>query len=281
MSNPVASEQRRRFFYAEADAGLYDVSIGWVVPHYELLHESVLTAVSRAASSASAANEKLVILDVGAGTGRDTLAILEAFPTSHVVAVELCKPMLDQLDRRLSAASTASELRKRCTLVHADILSDFSSGADWRAIAPPGARTGGYSAILSSLTVHHFDHVEKQLWYERAAAALSPSGIAVIADLFSHIDPALSAACLDYDLRWMQRHFNSEDVTGADDRFSQPERQRLLEAWRQHYRADNRLEPIESTDSEIGQADMMRYAGFSATLTQYRHSLSGVLVGLR
>jgi trans-aconitate 2-methyltransferase len=41
------------------------------------------------------------VLDVGAGTGRDTAALLDRLPRGHVVAVDGSVAMLDQLRRRL------------------------------------------------------------------------------------------------------------------------------------------------------------------------------------
>jgi hypothetical protein len=265
-------ERRRRFFYAEVDAGLYDVSIGWVVPRYDLLHGSVLRALAPIEREISP-----VLLDVGAGTGADTLAVLDKFPAAHVVAVDFCEPMLRRLEARLTANGNRS-LLDRVTIVHADVLDETT---DWRAWAGDRLRNGGYSAVLSTLTVHHFTHAEKRRYLIRAAEVLARDGVCVLADLFSHVEPSASLSALEFDLAWMRKHFGSDPVpTGAPER-SVGERRRLLDHWTQHYESDNRLESIESHGTIVGQAELMRTAGLRFVRTEYRHSLSGVLVGRR
>lgn len=56
------------------------------------------------------------VLDVGAGTGRDTAALLERLPRGHVVAVDGSTAMLAQLRRRLAGVGP-----DRLTTLHADL----------------------------------------------------------------------------------------------------------------------------------------------------------------
>lgn len=56
------------------------------------------------------------VLDVGAGTGRDTAALLERLPRGHVVAVDGSTTMLAQLRDRLAGVGP-----DRLTTLHADL----------------------------------------------------------------------------------------------------------------------------------------------------------------
>jgi trans-aconitate 2-methyltransferase len=58
------------------------------------------------------------VLDVGAGTGRDTAALLERLPRGHVVAVDGSTAMLAQLRRRLAGVGP-----DRLTIMHADLTA--------------------------------------------------------------------------------------------------------------------------------------------------------------
>lgn len=273
-------ERRRRFFYAEQDAGLYDASIAWVVPQYELLHETVAVAIDRAFRRPSARSEIFNVLDVGSGTGADTVEILRRYDKSHVVALDLCEPMLAHLRRQLEEGVAGASAADRCSTIHADIL-DFEITADHLLSAlPPARRRNGFDVVVSSLTVHHFEHADKQAWFRRMFDVLAPGGFLIVADLFAHVDSAFTSRWLQYDMDWMRDHFTSADVDGSGS-LSVHDRARLLEGWLKHYEVDNRLEPIESTRDAIGQAAMMETVGFRNVSTLYRYSLSGILVGQR
>ncbi len=270
------AQRRERFFYAEADAGLYDVSIGWVVPHYELLHTALAEAVNRAV--APAANAPFGVIDIGAGSGTDTLDVLMRYPNAHVVAVDLCRPMLDRLERKLALRGAGPDAASRCSIVHADALGDEGKPRALRRHLPSELRELGATAVISSLTVHHFEHADKVAWFMRAYEMLAPGGFLILADLFSFTDPIFTEQWLAYDLSWMRNQFVHGDASASID---PAERQRLLDAWIKHYAHDNRLEPVESAPMVVGQADMMTQAGFVNVALAYRFSLSGILVGQR
>jgi trans-aconitate 2-methyltransferase len=58
------------------------------------------------------------VLDVGAGTGRDTAALLDRLPRGHVVAVDGSRAMLERLRARLAGAGP-----DRLTVVEADLTA--------------------------------------------------------------------------------------------------------------------------------------------------------------
>lgn len=269
-------ERRRRFFYAEADAGLYDVSISWVVPQYNLLHTALSQAIKRALTAVGSG--PIGVIDIGAGSGADTLHVLSRYPAAHVVAVDLCRPMLDRLEDQLASIDGVGT-RDRCAVVQADALGEEGQPRALLAHLPKSIRERGAHAVISSLTVHHFEHAEKTAWFRRAFEMLAPGGFLILADLFSFVDPSLSKQWLGYDIDWMRKHFIHQPMENSP--LSLAERRRLLRAWIEHYERDNRLEPIESSQASIGQAEMMAKAGFENVATHYRFSLSGILIAQR
>ncbi len=57
------------------------------------------------------------VLDAGAGTGRDTLLLLERLPRGHVIAVDASTNMLAQLRARLAGVDP-----ERLSILHADLM---------------------------------------------------------------------------------------------------------------------------------------------------------------
>ena len=115
MMEPKKALQRKAFFFAEAAAGMYDLTIGMVVPYYAIMHDFILTLLRTKRLSAGD-----VILDVGSGTGTDSLSILTTFPKVHVVSMDLCEPIqrvhyrkLSKLDNRHLRLRERSKTRHR------------------------------------------------------------------------------------------------------------------------------------------------------------------------
>ncbi|MFY9806904.1 MAG: methyltransferase domain-containing protein [Pseudonocardiaceae bacterium] len=97
------------------------------------------------------------VLDVGAGTGRDTALLLERLPRGHVVAVDGSTAMLAQLRGRLSGVSP-----DRLTILHADLTG-------------PLALDEPVDAVFSVATLHWLpDH---RSVFTSLAGALRPGGL--------------------------------------------------------------------------------------------------------
>lgn len=97
------------------------------------------------------------VLDVGAGTGRDTAALLERLPRGHVVAVDGSTAMLAQLRDRLAGVGP-----DRLTTLHADLTAPLS-------LDEP------VDAVFSVATLHWIpDHGSL---FHSLAAVLRPGGL--------------------------------------------------------------------------------------------------------
>lgn len=100
------------------------------------------------------------ILDLGAGTGILSAAIVERVPTARLHLLDASAEMLHQATRRLA------NWRPHITV---QSLSE----------ALPG---GPFDAIVSALAIHHLDDTDKRALYSRIFAALSPGGLFINAE---------------------------------------------------------------------------------------------------
>lgn len=97
------------------------------------------------------------VLDAGAGTGRDTLALLERLPRGHVIAVDASTNMLAQLRTRLAGVDP-----ERLSVLHADLTQPLPIERE-------------VDAIFSVATLHWLaDH---EAVFASFAAALRPGGL--------------------------------------------------------------------------------------------------------
>lgn len=275
------SDHGRAFFYAEAEAGVYDVSIEAVVPHYREQHDTLfqlLTNHVREHWSADTRRYAGAVLDLGSGTGAESLRVLDAFPRAHVVAVDFCAPMHAILRRAVRSKGFGD----RCTFVTGDIVGPACSPARLRRKLPEAYQAIGYDAVISAFTIHHLDHEQKAATMRRVYELLRPGGIFLNADLFSFQSRRLAQQALAFDLAWMENHFGPRANTSS---LPSGVQRRLLRQWRTHYRKYNRVEPIENppanSRAQKGQAQQLLDAGFATVAVPYRFWQTGILLAIK
>jgi tRNA (cmo5U34)-methyltransferase len=111
-----------------------------------------------------------VVLDVGAGTGKLSRSVLEAFPDERKVLVDFSSNMLS------AAPEVLSRFEGRFETVIADFIDmDFGNGK--------------YSAVVSSFAIHHCrSNEEYGELYRRIGKAIGPTGIFVCCDVVAGAD---------------------------------------------------------------------------------------------
>ena len=100
------------------------------------------------------------VLDLGAGTGLMSEAVLTRYPGAEVVLLDGAAEMLDQARERLAGVEAS--------FVLADLRDELPAGP--------------FDAIVSALAIHHLEHPENRRLLGRIAGALRPGGVYVNAE---------------------------------------------------------------------------------------------------
>ncbi len=125
-------------------------------------------------------DEPFTFVDLGAGTGAATRAVLDAFPRASAILAEYSAQMAAEGGRALSSY----EGRYR----YVDF--DLAQG-DWPADLPTGA-----PAMISSLCVHHLPDERKRALFAEIWDHLAPGGWYFNYDPVAAGDPVVEAAWL-------------------------------------------------------------------------------------
>ena len=156
----------RRHLRLEIDG--YEESIRRFLPDYD---EMIARAAAVAVKGAPAH-----VVDLGAGTGALSQAVLERCATCRVSLIDVDPEMLDQARERLDAHASRTRFLRRSFY-----------GALPRC-----------DAVVASLALHHVPALaEKRALYRDIRAALSPGGVFVNADITMPTDAAARRA--DYE----------------------------------------------------------------------------------
>lgn len=253
MGDIQRSDKRKRFFYAELYAGMYDETISMVCPYYDIAHSTANELINNHIQSVGKENFKL--LDIGAGTGAESIPLLKRFPESYLVAIDFCKPMkkvfVENLEKEID------QIENRFIYLTEDFL-------DYRF--PPEVNEkeytnqGNFDVVITAYTFHHFQHEEKKAAYEKAFKLLNPGGLFINIDLFSYKSQSLSSFALEYDLNYIRRNL-IESGTNSE----------IGEKWLIHYQNDNILEPAGD------QCNMLKDAGFNECGVPFRFMQNGII----
>jgi tRNA (cmo5U34)-methyltransferase len=130
------------------------------VPLYDELQEQVAEAITGPVAR---------ILDLGAGTGGTTSAVLRRFPQASAVLVDESNEML-----AVACASLPSDRIERAIV--GDLLDELPDGA--------------FGAVVSALAVHHLDAFRKRTLFTRLRKLVGARGCFVMADLVVPEDPS-------------------------------------------------------------------------------------------
>lgn len=107
------------------------------------------------------------LLDLGCGTGLELEAYFARNPQASVTGIDLCRPMLDELARKMPD--------KHLTLLHGSYFD-----------TPLGEKL--FDAAVSVESLHHFTKEQKIPLYTKLYAALKPGGFFILTDYFAPDD---------------------------------------------------------------------------------------------
>jgi tRNA (cmo5U34)-methyltransferase len=119
----------------------------------------------------------LRVLDLGAGTGLLSAAVLDAFPGVRLDLLDGSEPMLREARERLGAATGEVHV--------ADMAGELPSGP--------------YDAVVSALAIHHLQHADKRALFRHVGDRLRPGGVFVNAEQVAGPTDALTQV---YERMW-------------------------------------------------------------------------------
>lgn len=163
---------RARF---EQTAFDYDGLIPRLIPYYREQQDLIIQLIP------FASNDRLKVLDLGAGTGILSALVLQAFPQANVTAFDMAENMLKICQTNLSAFG------ERLTLKQGNFAADdFGSG---------------YDLVVSGLAIHHLDDTGKQQLFRKLFHSMNSGGILLIRDIVTGATPNLTK---QYEQLWRE-----------------------------------------------------------------------------
>lgn len=136
------------------------------------------------------------ILDLGCGSGTLGEVLLDTFPDTTVLGVDLDHSLLALARRRLERFGS------RVSLIRADLRDDAWMREHW----------GRFDAAVSATALHWLSAESLATLYRRLAGLLKPGGLFVNADHVANDSPAIMAAWLEDK----KRHWSTTDPDGAE-----------------------------------------------------------------
>jgi len=111
-------------------------------------------------------DEPFRAIELAAGEGFLSHAILDSFPNAKLLALDYEQSMREQTAQRLN------HFGERAAVAAFDMLSD-----DWYGVL------NGVDCVVSSLCIHHLSGDQKQILYRAIGSRLTSRGVLLIADL--------------------------------------------------------------------------------------------------
>jgi tRNA (cmo5U34)-methyltransferase len=267
-------EVGRKFFFAMSESRLYDATIKLTVPYYDLIHKTLIDVLNYHFGVIYGADRNSVegvFLDVGAGTGKESVSILKAFPRLSVLAVDLAEQMRTEFEDNYGEAF-GGRGEPRYSFVVGDILKmDFGP-----ARAGPLKEFKGRKrlAAVSAYCIHHFELAEKKEVYRKMFDFLDGGGIMVNMDLFTYGDEAFRKHAHHFDIEFIRKQFDDPEFPESRQ-LPHDVRMELKEQWVEHMNKDNILDPVEA------HIDALREIGFKRVECIFKYFQQAVLVAVK
>lgn len=267
-------EVGRKFFFAMNESRLYDATIKLTVPYYDLIHKTLIDVLNYHFGISYGVDRNSVegvFLDVGAGTGKESISILQAFPRLSVLAVDLAEPMKAEFEDNYRE-SFGEQSPARYSFFVGDILkTQFGPGSEGLAKMFEGRRR---LAAVSAYCIHHFELEKKKEVYRKMFDFLDDGGIMVNMDLFTYRDESFKKHAHHFDIEYIKNQFDDPEFPESRQ-LPHDVRMELKEQWVDHMNKDNILDPVEA------HVDALREVGFKRVECVFKYFQQAVLVAVK
>jgi tRNA (cmo5U34)-methyltransferase len=164
------SRQRQVFEHFDSEAKVFDAAVLKTVPHYRQMIGVIVEMLPFPRP------KKVVLMDIGTGTGNIAYNLKTAFPNSQLVCLDLSPNMLAVAGKKLAEFGGVEY-----------VVADASTYKFDRQ----------YDAIVSSLTLHHLEtDADKRAFHRKAFKALKKGGMFINADILLAPDRRMQAVNL-------------------------------------------------------------------------------------
>ena len=178
------------FEHFNGEAKVFDEGVLKSVPHYRQMIGMIVEMLP------FPRQKKVVLMDIGTGTGNIAYNLKAAFPNSELVCLDLSPDMLELAGIKLASF-------RGVEYVKADV-----SGYKFDR---------KYDAIVSSLTLHHLEtDADKHAFHKKAFKALKKGGVFINADIIVAPDKKMQAANLK---KWKEFILRSSSLEFVADRY--------------------------------------------------------------
>ena len=175
----------------DAVASDYDRQRKQLIPCFDDFYGIALSLVECAGTAPR-------ILDLGAGTGLFSSFVLRKYPEAQLTLVDLSDKMLEGA---------------RVRFQHQDSIQYITADYTTYESSEP------YDAVISSLSIHHLPHEDKQRLFHHIYRLLRPGGVFVNAD---QVQGHTAASDAYYRTRWLdeiaQAGLSQRDIEAAIER---------------------------------------------------------------
>jgi len=267
-------ENRQKYFYAKQASELYDDTIELVCPYYNVAHHMLVDLVRNFFSMGGSKmpTTKNWILDVGAGTGAESIPLMQEFPYVNVVAVDFTNEMKNVFEKNFNQNIGSGTKEVRYNYLTSDFMAPELTADYLKNLISTPALKNYYSVVVSAYTIHHYDLEDKKKFYQKIFNVLKEGGIFINIDLFNYDSPMLSKIAHENDVDWIKSQFKnpSQQFSNAAN-IPEKERKLLSKAWVNHYTYDNILHPVST------QLSLLKEVGFSEVANPFIYYQNGLI----
>lgn len=183
------------------------------------------------------ARASLDVLDLGAGTGLFSSFVSKNYPQARFVLIDLADKMLNLARQRFASRGKAFEYICSDYLQH-----DFEKGRS-------------FDLVISSLSIHHLSHINKQTLFKRIYGLLKPKG------LFINLDQIRGETDFLQSLYWKQWLKKVRVRGGTEEQINS---------------SIKRREEFDKDATYLEQINWLKQAGFNNVDCIYRNYFIGL-----